>query len=528
MTTGMTRRRFVGGAMAVGGAAMVPGVARAANPPVREERRQAVVIGSGFGGAVTALRLGQAGVQTVLLERGQRWASGGLNTFPSGLQVDRRTAWMGTSPQFSFFVPNPSGRYAGLMERIPNHDLAIECAAGLGGGSLMYQGVSITPNEQLFDQVMPAGLSFSEFDQTWWPRVRAMLKLQEILADVLASPSYGGARMFMDFVARAGLTPATPVAQTIDWEQACRELRGETARKFITNGDNVRGLNGPGRQSLDTNYLPAAASTGNVEIRTLHWVRGVRRATGAGRWIVDIDKIDPRGRVLERIELTADAVFLCAGTGNTNRLLLRAKATGALPDLPDTMGEQFADNGDLSTFNTIDRPTARGQGGPVPVGCLDWDHEDGPVTMLWTNFPFGKLGLEANQMGITAVTLPSGYGKFTWDTGADKMRLSYPVEVRREANDRARRRINQVIREGRGQMLNLTKADPATYHALGGAVINHATDGYGRVPDHPGLYVGDGALIPGSTGCCNPSVTIAALAERNTEKVLAEDLGSVF
>lgn len=523
MTTVMNRRRFVGGALATGAATMVPAAARAA-PPVREERRQAVVIGSGFGGAVTALRLGQAGVQTVLLERGQRWATGGQRTFPKGLEVDRRTQWMDTRPQFSFFVPAPY-RYAGLMERIPSRDMAIECASGLGGGSLMYQGVSITPNEELFDRVMPDGLGFDEFDQVWWPRVRAMLKLQEIPDDVLASPAYGGARLFMDYVERAGLTPAQPVAQTIDWEQARRELRGETPRRFITNGDNVRGLNGPGRQSLDTNYLPAAGATGNVEIRTLHWVRGLRRAAGSGRWIVDVDRIDARGRVQERIVLTADAVFVCAGTGNTNRLLLRARETGALPDLPDTLGERFADNGDLSTWNTINRPTARGPGGPVPVGCLDWDHPDGPVTMLWTNFPYG---IEAYQMGITAVTLPSGHGRFSWDTGADKLRLSYPADVRRAANDRARRRINQVIRQGRGTMLNLTRLDPATYHALGGAVLGHATDGYGRIFDHPGLYVADGALIPGSTGCCNPSVTIAALAERNVERVLAEDLGSVF
>ncbi|MBJ7329880.1 MAG: GMC family oxidoreductase [Solirubrobacteraceae bacterium] len=507
---------------------MVPGVARAANPPVREERRQAVVIGSGFGGAVTALRLGRAGVQTVLLERGQRWASGGLNTFPHALQTDKRTQWMDTRPQFSFFVPTPGGRYAGLMERIATDDMSIECAAGLGGGSIVYQGVSIMPNEELFDRAKPPGLSFAEFEQKWYPRVSAMLKLAAIPDDVLASPSYGGARMFMDFVSRAGLTPAGPMLQTMDWEQARRELRGETAQKFITSGDNLRGLNGPGRQSLDTNYIPAAAATGNVEIRTLHWVRGLRRASRGGRWIVDIDVIDPRGRVLERVALTADAVFVCAGTGNTNRLLLRAQATGALPDLPDTLGEQFSDNGDLSTFNTLDRPTARGQGGPVPVGSMDWDHPDGPVTMMFTNFPFGKLGIEANQMGITAVTMPSGHGKFTWDTGADKIRLNYPADVRRVANDRARRRINAVIREGRGQMVNLTRLDPATYHALGGAVLGHATDLYGRVLDHPGLYVNDGALYPGSTACCNPGVPIAALAERNMETVLAEDLGGVF
>jgi cholesterol oxidase len=61
-----------------------------------------------------------------------------------------------------------------------------------------------------------------------------------------------------------------------------------------------------------------------------------------------------------------------------------------------------------------------------------------------------------------------------------------------------------------------------TYHPLGGAVLGEATDLYGRVRGYRNLYVTDGALIPGSTGV-NPFVTITALAERNIERVLAED-----
>ncbi|UUZ46459.1 GMC family oxidoreductase [Janibacter limosus] len=61
-----------------------------------------------------------------------------------------------------------------------------------------------------------------------------------------------------------------------------------------------------------------------------------------------------------------------------------------------------------------------------------------------------------------------------------------------------------------------------TAHPLGGAVIGEATDSYGRVKGHPGLYVMDGAAIPGSTGTANPSLTITAPAERNIAKVIAD------
>jgi cholesterol oxidase len=64
-----------------------------------------------------------------------------------------------------------------------------------------------------------------------------------------------------------------------------------------------------------------------------------------------------------------------------------------------------------------------------------------------------------------------------------------------------------------------------TAHPLGGAVLGKATDDYGRVLGYDGLYVLDSAAIPGSTGAVNPSLTISALAERNIERIIAEDLG---
>jgi cholesterol oxidase len=60
-------------------------------------------------------------------------------------------------------------------------------------------------------------------------------------------------------------------------------------------------------------------------------------------------------------------------------------------------------------------------------------------------------------------------------------------------------------------------------HPLGGAVVGRVCDRFGRVRRHRGLYVVDGAFIPGSAGLVNPSLTIAALAERDMERILAED-----
>ena len=63
-----------------------------------------------------------------------------------------------------------------------------------------------------------------------------------------------------------------------------------------------------------------------------------------------------------------------------------------------------------------------------------------------------------------------------------------------------------------------------TYHPLGGAVMGKACDFFGRVNGYTNLYVVDGALIPGSAACANPSFTIAAIAERAMEHIVAEDV----
>ncbi|HEY0573853.1 MAG TPA: NAD(P)-binding protein [Pseudonocardia sp.] len=123
MVSGMSRRAFLGGAA---GAAVLglggTGVAAASTSDrgssarwlgagllgasVTEERRRAVVIGSGFGGAVTALRLAKAGVPVLMLERGLRWPTGpNAETFPHMFSPDRRCSWLSPTPALGNVPP---------------------------------------------------------------------------------------------------------------------------------------------------------------------------------------------------------------------------------------------------------------------------------------------------------------------------------------------------------------------------------------------------------------------------------------
>ncbi|MFA9269183.1 MAG: GMC oxidoreductase [Baekduiaceae bacterium] len=342
--------------------------------------------------------------------------------------------------------------------------------------------------------------------------------------DVLASDRYRSSRQFAEYVRKAGLPEAAPVPMTVDWDVVRRELRGEQ-RPLISRGDVLIGTNGAGKHSLDTNYLPAAEATGRLDLRPLHDVTSVRR-DDAGRWIVDVDVLDGAARLVERLRITTDALFLGAGTMNTTKLLLKARDTGALPDLPDDLGRYWGTNGDLLVTAVLRDRTGTWQGGPANVATLDWDNPDGPVTLLFAALPFPA---ETHAMQLVGMVIPDGHGSMTYDSARDRLRIVWPKEADAGAMTIARARMRRLTRAaGAVTVFDATRSAPSTFHQLGGAVIGKVCDPHGRVLGQRGLYVTDGALIPGSTACANPSLTIAALAERNAATVVADDVGSVF
>ncbi len=517
---GLTRRRFVAGSAATV-AALATGVrtGHAAVAP-REERHRAVVIGSGFGGAVTALRLTQAGVNVVMLERGRRWPAGQPNVFPNplGNPLDKRLSWRGT-------VPLPGAKNStGILEFFDGQGMDVIAPACVGGGSVPYHGMSLRPRGDHFASVMPGELDYETFEQTWYPRAETTLRVGRMPDDVLASERYRSSRQFAEYVRRAGLPQALPVPMTVDWDVVRRELRGEQ-RPLISRGNVLIGTNGPGKHSLDTTYLPAAEATGRLDLRPLHDVTFIRRDS-RGRWIVEVDVLSATAQVTERLRITTDALFLGAGTMNTTKLLLRARDTGAVSDLPDDLGRYWGTNGDLLVTTVLRDRTGTWQGGPANVATLDWDNPEGPVTLLFAALPFP---VETHSMQLVGMVIPDGHGSMTYDAARDRLRVRWPKEADATAMAMARGRMRRLTRAaGAVTTFDATRAAPSTFHQLGGAVIGKVCDAHGRVLGQRGLYVTDGALIPGSTACANPSLTIAALAERNAATVVPNDVGSVF
>ncbi|MEV6276392.1 GMC oxidoreductase [Nocardia sp. NPDC051832] len=522
----ISRRSLLTGAAAAG--AMLLGTRTAGATPSRvpltREDHRVVVVGSGFGGGVAALRLAQAGVPVTVLERGIRWPTGpGADTFPNPTRPDPRMLWH-QSMRSPFGSSLDVERYTGLIDAVSGVNMTALCAAGVGGGSLIYQGMSLQPAEAVFNAHLPPELDWATMDRVHYRRVERMLGLAVAPDELIASPTYAAPRIFAEHVRRAGL-PLSKIPMPIDWNFALAELRGEMAASY-TNGSGALGVNNGGKHSVDVTYLARAEATGRVTVETLHQVTDVERAAD-GRWLVHIDRIDTTGAVLENKILTTDALVLAAGSLNTTRLLVRAAAKGQIPDLPDNLGQGWGTNADrIYVWTNLTEEFGAAQGGPVVYGSLNWDDPHSAHTLIQASTP--PMPLDAHSTMLVGYGVSDSRGRFVYDSRTDDAILHWPADGDKYTFDQhIGPTANRIA--GAGSTLTDTNAlFPSTWHPLGGACMGTVCDLDGRVLGQRGLYVVDGALLPGNAAACNPSMTIAAVAERALDNLVAHDVGTVI
>lgn len=504
---GLTRRKFLtqAGLLTVAGCAAGVGLpvatATAAAATAEPVEVDALVIGAGYAGAVAALRLSQAGIRTILLERGRRWpVTPAADTFAEPWTPDGRAAWMSTS--------YPVPRYAGVVEQIDGNGVFVHNGAGVGGGSLVNNGVTLQPVREQFDQAFGGRLDYDEMDRIWYPRARNLLGAAPIPDDVLSADAYFTARKFQEEAAAAGLESFRPDV-LLDWNVVRQELAGQ-AHPSASVGLGGWGMNSGAKLSVDRTIFPEAERSGKVDVRTLHQVSGLRR--DRDRYIVDCQQITETGDVLERPRFSARYVFLAAGSTGTSQLLVRAKGQGTLPLLNDDVGRLWGPGGELETVR-VGQPYEPTNGGPAHISIKHWDNPDGPVTL--GSFPSGPSPLGGGISAAVGLVPAPPLGSFVYDEGTDTVTLTWP------ADDPAVVRMTTAV-AGTLDRLNAANPGTSTYHlsargtplALGGAVLGAVTDSQGEVQGCPNLFVIDSSLIPGSTGAVPPSLTITALADR--------------
>ncbi len=489
-----------------------------------KKKGTAIIIGSGFGGAVAALRLGEAGVQTIVLERGKRWDIKPNNdTFCENFSPDGRAAWLSTktvapvAPFGQFTID----KYVGILERIDYENISIYMGAGVGGGSLPYGGMTVQPTEENFKKVFPPEIDYAELNATYYPRVRKMIGAAPIPDDLLSTDYYKFSRVFQEQAKKAGLETMM-VDQAYDWDIIRKERDGEVKKSALA-GQLLYGNNNGSKNSLDHNYIPAAEKTGNVTVMVLHQVTDIGQGAD-GRYEVEIERIDEQGTVVEKLTLTCDYLFLAAGSFHTTKLLLKAKAKKTLDKLNDEVGKGWGTNGNAMFRRWgIGQLTGMMQATPPVVAIKDFANTVAPTLVECAQYPDGT---DSSSLMSLACVLSPARGMFSYDKDKDDLILDWPQannKIPRDAANDVAGRLNDA-NLGFTQTVTVPDHGDLTYHPLGGAVLGKACDFYGRVTGYTNLYVVDGSMIPGSSACANPSLTIAAVAERNMERLIKDDV----
>lgn len=284
---------------------------------------QVIVIGTGFGGAVAACRLSQAGFDVVVLERGRRY---GAADFPA-------------LPDASVHLPDLArwswGADQGLWDLQDLGELLSVQAAGYGGGSLIYANVHLRPPPSIWDD-------------TRWP--------QEYRDPATLDPFYDLAAYMLD------VSPVSEQPQRVPKVERLRDFARDNGHAFfepplsVTFEDKEHlGLDRPActlcggcssgcgvgaKNSLDWNYLALAERHG-AQVRTLCEVRGLEREPALQSSQNNQDGNTDSWRVTyydhlfdRHASISAPYVFLCAGSVHSTRLLGKLRSTlpsGSLP-----------------------------------------------------------------------------------------------------------------------------------------------------------------------------------------------------
>jgi cholesterol oxidase len=488
-----------------------------------------LVIGTGYGGSVTALRLAQAGVDVHMVEMGMAWDTPGSDgkIFANTRNPDVRSYWLRTRTKqplsnfLGFPLDKDVPKYTGILDAEEFAGIIVYQGRGVGGGSLVNGGMAVTPKRENFGAILPS-VNPDEMYGTYYPRANSELGVNNVDPawwETVACYQY--ARVGRKHAQRSNFA-FTLVPNVYDMEYMKQEAAG-TVPKSAVDGEILYG-NNYGKKSLQKTYLARARATGRVQISPLHRVTSVTPSGSSYR--VVIEQLNTNGSVVATKEVTADRVFFAAGSVGTSKLLTKLKATGALSNLNGEIGKGWGDNGNVMVgrANHLWDPTGTVQTS-IPTGGIDNWAAGGAFAEV-APLP---TGIETWASFYLSITRNPNRAQFTWNPSAGRVDLSWQTAWKQPSIDMAKTIFDKInAKEGtiyRTDLFGVYKiwGDHLTYHPLGGAVLNKATDNYGRLHGYSGLYVMDGALIPGNTSV-NPFVTITALAERNIERIIATDL----
>ncbi len=532
----MSRRKFLGAAAAVAAGAGGTGLWLDSGREGTSSRQHysAIVIGSGYGGGVSALRLGQAGIDTLIIEKGRHWDTPDADgkRFSKMLPADTRASWFTKAPPslvssyrgisidaVTEHNPSPQPVQAGICEKVVHGAHNVFRGVAVGGGSLVNAAIAAIPTRGQVSATFP-DIDPGEFLGTYIERAKTMLKINyRDMAWFEQTPWYQYARVGRQYAAAAGY-PVDYNGSAYSFDYMESEAAGTVPRSAL-DFEQQYGNNYGRFGSVDQTYIPAALATGKVQLQPLTEVTAIRQEPD-GEYVVSTRQIDRWGKEISRREIGCDQLFLNAGVLGTNHLLLRARETGALPDLGEAIGRGYGNNGDVMVAHSLQDSDPAGTHQSL-LGMINLDGRVDPDNPVYASIFSIPLPVETLTLGYYVMVRTGDRADITYDRGSDAISIEWPTAYADHIVDRAKAVFDKVLQANgvdyRDDIFEGKVFAPNTVHPLGGCVRGEATDAFGRVKGHDKLYVSDASLIPGYLGC-NPYMSITALAERNIEAIL--------
>jgi len=511
-----------------------------------------VIIGSGFGGSVAALRAAEKGYRVGVMEAGRRWKDADIP----------KTQW--NLPHFLWF---PAAELYGIQRIEYLDDVLILSGAGVGGGSHVYANTLYVPPKKFFDAPGWAGITdWADELAPCIDQARRMLgvvrypymptdvdrAIQQVAIEIGRAESFNKAPVGVYF-GSPGVEAEDPYFGGV----------GPRRIGCISCGNCNIGCGHNAKNKLTTNYLYLAEKLG-VEIHELHEIYDLVPLDGGG---FQVHARHPgwaqRAAHLHHHTYTAEEVIVAAHAYGSSKLLLHMQHKGRLTGLSGELGKRARTNSEQLLYVTRTHgewtrdpekihitpgsvtitsgvwpdavtsvePTFWGSGSDV-FALLGTYHQHGAQS-----HPFASWlkELVEHPVGVLAISDPRHWAQRSfvalcmqttdtsidlhWHDGLLRSRPSgTPPSVHIPVVEDFVDRLAKKLGSGEGALLTEVINRNASAHFVGGIPIGDsrehgAVDPYLRLFGQPGLHVMDGSVMPANPGV-NPSLMITSLAER--------------
>ncbi|WIM89529.1 GMC family oxidoreductase [Candidatus Mycobacterium wuenschmannii] len=502
-----------------------------------------LVIGSGFGGSVAALRLSEKGYRVGVLEKGARWAP---EDHPPNSEHTRKVAWR---PHFGMIGP---------LQLTALKNVLVQTFIAVGGGSLMYGGVLYEPPQTFYDNPQWASIT------DWRAELAAYYDQAKRMLGVATNPRLTPADEAFKAVAEdLGVADTfQPTDVGIFFGEPGKTVpdpyfggAGPERAGCIFCSQCMTGCPHNAKNTTERNYLYLAEKAG-AQIHPMTTVIDVRESPTGGYLVETVRS--GRWFSKERRIWSADQVVFAAASIGTQELLHRLRAKGSLPGISPRLGELARTNSEATLIVSSRTRTDLSQGvvGTSSIRPDEHTHAEAfhlgkgsnSGFLLATTLIDGDKHRLARWIG-TNLRHPAAFLRaFDVSRAAERsitilvmqdLDNSVTTYLRRglfgrklasrqgvgapnqnwipAANDVARRTAQKLDGDARGYYFDLI-GRPTTAHFIGGCPIGDSpatgvVDPYHRLYGHPGLHVIDGSTITANLGV-NPALTITAMSER--------------